>query len=71
MVDGPIKGQTFAAYVEQMLVPALTPGDIPIMGNLGRHKGRRLRTAIRAAAGPAIFPAFLFVRSQFDRAGVC
>jgi transposase len=47
--DGPINGQSFRAYVEQQLVPALKPGDIVIMDNLGSHKGKAVRAAIRAA----------------------
>jgi hypothetical protein len=36
--DGPINGAKFLAYVEQVLVPALSPGDIVVMDNLGSHK---------------------------------
>ena len=49
LLDGPINGETFLAYVRQMLVPTLAPGDIVIMDNLGSHKGRAVRDAIRAA----------------------
>ena len=47
--DGPINGLSFRAYVEQMLVPALKPGDIVIMDNLGSHKAKAIRDAITAA----------------------
>lgn len=47
--DGPINGQSFRAYVEQLLVPALIPGDIVIMDNLGSHKSVEIRQMIRAA----------------------
>ena len=47
--DGPINGETFLAYVRQALVPTLSPGDIVVMDNLGSHKGRAVRAAIRAA----------------------
>ena len=47
--DGPINGQCFLAYVEQILVPTLRPGDIVIMDNLGSHKGKAIRHAIKAA----------------------
>jgi hypothetical protein len=43
VIDGPINGTSFLAYVEQVLVPALRPGDIVIMDNLGSHKGRAVR----------------------------
>jgi len=49
VIDGPINGESFLAYVEQVLVPALKPGDIVIIDNLGSHKGKTVRRAIRAA----------------------
>ena len=47
--DGPINGQCFRAYVDQQLVPVLRPGDIVVMDNLGSHKSKAVRDAIRAA----------------------
>ena len=47
--DGPINGQCFRAYVEQLLLPTLKPGDIVIMDNLGSHKSEAVRHLIRAA----------------------
>jgi len=47
--DGPINGQCFQAYVEQLLVPVLEPGDIVVMDNLGSHKSAAVRHMIRAA----------------------
>ena len=49
LFDGPINGECFRAYVEQVLVPQLLPGDIVIMDNLGSHKSAALRTLIKAA----------------------
>ena len=49
LFDGPINGESFLACVEQVLVPALNPGDIVVMDNLGSHKGRAVRNAIHAA----------------------
>jgi transposase len=46
---GPINGESFAAYVEQILAPTLKPGDIVILDNLGSHKGQPARAAIPAA----------------------
>ncbi len=40
VLDRPINGQWFQAYVEQILVPTLSPGDIVVMDNLGSHKCR-------------------------------
>jgi putative transposase len=47
--DGPINGVCFRAYVEQVLVPTLRPGDIVIMDNLGSHKSKTIRNLIRNA----------------------
>jgi transposase len=55
VLDGPINGQSFLAYVEQFLVPTLTPGDIVIMDNLGSHKGHAVRCAIRSAGAKLLF----------------
>ena len=49
LIDGPIDGQSFLQYVEEILVPTLKPGDIVIIDNLGSHKGNAIRQAIRAA----------------------
>ena len=55
VLDGPINGHSFTAWVEQFLVPTLKPGDIVIMDNLGSHKGRAVRKAIRAAGARLLF----------------
>ena len=49
VIDGAINGDLFLAYVEQILVPALQPGDTVIMDNLSSHKIAGVRTAIEAA----------------------
>ena len=48
VVDGPMDGDTFLAYVEQMLAPTLKPGDIVVMDNLAAHKVDGVREAIEA-----------------------
>ena len=50
VLDGAMHGAAFLAYVEQVLVPTLTPGDIVIMDNLSVHKSAAVRQAIEAAA---------------------
>jgi transposase len=55
VIDGPINGETFLAYVEQALVPKLKPGDIVVIDNLGSHKGKAVRRAIRAAGAKLFF----------------
>ena len=57
--DGPINGSCFQAWVEQLLVPTLRPGDIVILDNLGSHKGKAVRHAIRNAGARLWFlPAY-------------
>lgn len=53
--DGPINGVSFRAYVEQVLVPTLKPGDIVVLDNLGSHKGPAVRGAIRAVGARLFF----------------
>jgi transposase len=53
--EGPINGESFRLYVEQMLVPSLKPGDIVIMDNLGSHKGEAIRAIIKAAGARLLF----------------
>jgi transposase len=55
VIDGPINGTSFRAYVEQFLVPTLSRGDIVIMDNLGSHKSQAVRRAIRAAGAKLFF----------------
>lgn len=53
--DGPINGCLFLAWVNQFLVPTLRPHDIVVLDNLGSHKGREVRKAIRAAGAHLLF----------------
>ena len=55
VIDGPINGASFLAYVEQVLLPTLSPGDIVIMDNLGSHKRQAIRRLIRAAGAKLFF----------------
>ncbi len=55
VLDGPINRVAFQTYVDQVLVPELTPGDIVVMDNLGSHKGAAVRAAIEAAGARLLF----------------
>jgi len=55
VVDGPIDGESFLAYVEQCLAPTLKSGEIVIMDNLGSHKGDAVRKAIKNAGARLFF----------------
>ena len=49
VLDGPMNAECFKAYVNQVLVPTLKPGDIVVMDNLSAHKSEDIRSAIEAA----------------------
>jgi transposase len=55
VIDGPINGETFRAYVEQLLLPTLVEGDLVVMDNLGSHKGDEVRKMIEAAGAKLLF----------------
>lgn len=46
VVDGPMNGKTFLAYVEQQLAPTLVAGDVVVMDNLAAHKVKGVRQAV-------------------------
>lgn len=59
LFDGPINGESFLAYVTQVLVPTLRPGDIVVMDNLGSHKSKAVRDAIWSVGARRLFlPAY-------------
>ena len=59
LLDGPINGKAFLIYVEKVLVPTLRQGDIVVMDNLGSHKSKAVRDAIRGVGAHRIFlPAY-------------
>ena len=49
VLDGPMTGPAFRAYVEQFLAPSLSPGDVVVLDNLAAHKVDGVRQAIAAA----------------------
>ena len=72
VLDGPINRDAFEAYVEQVLVPDLGPGDVVIMDNLSSHKGPRVRALIEAAGAtvrflPPYSPDFNPIEKAFSK----
>ena len=55
VLDGPMTGEWFRAYVEQMLAPALSPGDVVVMDNLPAHKVAGVQEAIRAVGASVLY----------------
>ena len=55
LLEGPMDGEHFLAYIEQVLVPTLTVGDTVIMDNLSSHKMAGVRFAIEAAGASLLY----------------
>jgi transposase len=55
VIEGAMDGPAFIAYVDQVLVPTLAPGDIVIMDNLPAHKVAKVRTAIEAVKAKLLY----------------
>jgi transposase len=55
VLDGPMDGEAFCAYVEQVLVPGLAPGDLVVMDNLPAHRVRGVRASIEAAGARLLY----------------
>lgn len=72
VLDGAMNGIAFRAYVEQVLVPTLLPGDIVVMDNLPAHKAEGVREAIEQAGAklrylPSYSPDFNPIEMAFSK----
>ena len=55
VIDGPINGELFVLYIQQVLAPTLTAGDVVVLDNLGSHKAKAARADVRAKGAHLIF----------------
>ena len=55
LLEGPVNGDAFLAYIEQVVVPELAIGETVIMDNLASHKVAGVREAIEAAGAKLLF----------------
>jgi len=55
VIDGPVNRAVFEAFVEQVLLDKLSPGDVVVMDNLSSHKGVRIRRLIESRGAELIF----------------
>ena len=72
VLDGPINVHAFQAYVDQVLVSQLRPGDNAIVDNLSSHKGRAVRAAIEATGAVLLYlppygPDFNPIENAFSK----
>ena len=72
VIDGAVNGALFQAYIEQVLVPTLRPGQIVVMDNLNVHKHVAVRAAIRQAGCyrvylPSYSPDFNPIEMAFSK----
>ena len=72
VLDRPMNGPAFLAYIEQVLVPTLQPGDLVIMDNLPAHKRRGVRAMIETAGAqlrylPPYSPDFNPIENAFAK----
>lgn len=55
LVDGPVNGDIFQAFVDQVLCPQLRPGDVVVMDNLSSHKGIGVRKSIEKTGAKLVY----------------
>ena len=55
VLEGPINGAWFLAYVEQVLAPTLEPGDRVMLDNLGSHRSEKIRQLIEAKGASLVY----------------
>ena len=72
ILDGPMNAEAFQAYISQVLVPTLRPGDIVVMDNLPAHKSAAIRTMIETAGArlrylPPYSPDFNPIENAFAK----
>ena len=72
VLDGPINGEWFLAYVKEVLVPTLSPGEIVLLDNLGSHKSLKIKKAIEATGAelrflPRYSPDFNPIEMMFSK----
>ena len=72
LLDGPMNREAFEAYVEQILVPTLNPGDVVILDNLAAHRSASARTIIEASGAtlrflPPYSPDFNPIENAFAK----
>lgn len=72
VLDGPMNGAAFRAYVEQVLAPTLARGDVVVMDNLPAHKPASIRDTIEAAGASLLYlppysPDFNPIENAFSK----
>jgi transposase len=55
VLEGALDADAFAVYCQRVLAPALRPGDVVVLDNLGPHKDARARAAIESAGAGVLY----------------
>ena len=55
VIDGPMDGDAFRAYVDEVLAPELLPGDIVVLDNLPAHRVGGVRERIEAVGATLLY----------------
>jgi transposase len=72
VLDGPMNGAAFRAYIEQVLAPTIGPGDIVVLDNLPAHRAAGVRDMIQARGAhlrflPPYSPDFNPIENAFAK----
>jgi len=70
VLDGPMTGPAFRAYLEQFLAPALVPGDVVVLDNLAAHRVDGIRQTLAAVGASILYLPPYSPRSEPDRAAL-
>lgn len=62
VIDGALDGSLFVAYIEQVLLPTLQPGDVVVLDNLASHKSQRVPELIASAGASLAYTARISTR---------
>jgi transposase len=59
VIEGSVTTPVFEAFIEQILLPTLTPGDLVVLDNLSAHKSSRVEQCLREHGCQLLFlPAY-------------
>jgi transposase len=71
-VEGGTTAMVFEAYVERVLAPSLSPGQVVVLDNLSAHKGDKVRELVEGRGAELLFlpsysPDFSPIEEAFSK----